>query len=83
MLTDHGARVLNPLSGDFHALNLTLRHINIQERTFGQTLGNDLAHREQREARRVRKIKMITRNQADGNSRHAKNRCFQGACYSS
>src|SRR5882672_7797657 len=81
MLGNHRPRILDALAGYLHSLDLPQGNVHVQERSFRQSFAENFSHGEQSKAGGVRKIKVLSGDQADRNSWYAQDGRFQSACY--
>jgi hypothetical protein len=73
VFADHWPRILYSLPGNFNALNLTSRKVDVEERTFGQSFGQHFLYCSYGKLCRFAEIKIFAGDQAEGESRYAQN----------
>src|ERR1043165_2679469 len=79
VLGDDGGRVLYPLARDAPAAHLARRDVDVEERPFRKSLGQNLARGEDGEARGLGEVEVLARDEAEGEAGHAEDGGFERA----
>src|SRR5882724_1281318 len=70
---NHRSRVLNALSGNFNAFDLARRNIDVKKRPLRKPFLKNFASGNDTKGSRLRKIKMLARDEAECQARDAQN----------
>src|SRR2546421_123082 len=77
VFSDHRAGVLNSLASNLDAFDLSERNVDVKQRSFRQSLGQNLSGGKLRESRGFSEIKVVARNQTYRDARYAEDRRLQ------
>src|SRR5689334_17130150 len=74
---DHGPRILDALSCDFHAFDLAGRQIDVEQRAFRQSFFKHFARRDDGESGGFFEIEVVTGDEAQRETGNTEDRCFE------
>src|SRR5947209_7715072 len=77
VLSDNRARVLNSLTGDLDSLDFAWWHVDVQERSFRQSLAQNFSDGKQCESRSFCEVKVLSGHQTNCYSRDTQDRCLK------